>query len=541
MFIRLAALFVIINGEYSYHCGGNIISNKRILTVAHCIHNKYDSRALTPGNILVILGGYDLNRAVEVGRETVPVSKINIHPDWNPFTGSYDADIALLELDHAITFNQFIKPVCLWESQNDPSTTSGVVVGYGKSEDKSKNHENIPKKLQIPIHTQEKCFLTFPILANISSTRTLCGGAGNGRGVCVGDSGGGLFVKISNVYYLRALVSSSLITTSDECDVNSYSVFTNVWKYKSWIKSPSSISRTTIKTRQTTTTKRPTIRTTRKPATTVRTVARTTARQAGFDECGVMSTASGLIQNGKLSTRSEFPWLASIVGNFHSSGPLVSRKHVISILSVVADYDRGNWKLPSSYDKVSVYLGGVRYNDVSSPGAFKLKPSKITFHPNYLQIDKLPAANFAIITLNAIIPFSEIIRPVCLWTFTEDVKYLKSNPIYGVGYGTNEKGETSDLRKYAKLTLVDEKSCRKEYDSDYSNFLKITATFCLKGSSSGNPCHGDESVYMKYGNKWYFRGFSAQRKHHDSDCYLSPILYEDVARHAKWIQSQIKV
>lgn len=536
----MAALYKIQDdGEYSYFCGGNIISNKRILTVAHCIHNKFDTRALTPGKILTIIGGYDLNKNVEVGRETVPIIKIDIHQDWNPFTQSYDADLALLELEHVITFNNYIKPICLWESQNDPATSSGIVVGYGKSEDKSKRHENIPKQLQVPIHTQEKCFLSKPDLAKISSTRTICAGAGNGKGVCIGDSGSGLYVKINNAYYLRALVSSSLKSSNSPCDVNSYSVFTNVWKYKTWIKSPLS---TPSKTVQVATTKKPTVRTTKKPiATTRAAILRTTARQTGFDECGIMSTASGLIQNGKLSTRTEFPWLASIVANFHSSGPLVTRKHVISILSVVADYERGIWKPPASLDKVKIYLGGVKYNDVSSPGAFMMKPQKVTFHPNYLQLDELPVANFAVITLNALVPFSEIVRPVCLWTYTEDAKILKNSPTYGVGYGTNEKGETSDVRKYAKLTLVDETQCKNEYESKYSNFMKVTATFCLKGSSSGNPCHGDESIYIKYGNRWYFRGFSAQRKSDDNICHLSPILYEDVARHAKWIQSQIKV
>jgi secreted trypsin-like serine protease len=55
--------------------------------------------------------------------------------------------------------------------------------------------------------------------------------------VCAGDSGGGILVKVSNVYYLRGIVSSSLLTNDYECDVDSYSVFTNVLKFTNWIKS----------------------------------------------------------------------------------------------------------------------------------------------------------------------------------------------------------------------------------------------------------------------------------------------------------------
>jgi secreted trypsin-like serine protease len=113
--------------------------------------------------------------------------------------------------------------------------TNGFVVGFGKSEDESKFHENIPKVLGTPIHRNDDCFLANHELASISSKRTFCAGSGNGEGVCNGDSGSGLIVQHNGVYYLRGIVSSSLRASKYGCDVDSYAVFTDVLMFSGWI------------------------------------------------------------------------------------------------------------------------------------------------------------------------------------------------------------------------------------------------------------------------------------------------------------------
>lgn len=51
----------------------------------------------------------------------------------------------------------------------------------------------------------------------------------------LGDSGGGLYTSRGTKQYIRGIVSSSLFRTDGSCDVNRYSVFTNVAKYSNWI------------------------------------------------------------------------------------------------------------------------------------------------------------------------------------------------------------------------------------------------------------------------------------------------------------------
>jgi secreted trypsin-like serine protease len=150
-----------------------------------------------------------------------------MHSDWNPQVQSFDGDISLYELEQTIQFTNYIQPICWWQSTVDPQANFGIVVGYGRSENEARIHENKPKMIQVPIQSQESCFLREPSLAKLSSNRTFCGGRGDGTGVCSGDSGGGLVVNVNGVFYLRGIVSSSLIKDFS-CDVSNYAVFTNI-------------------------------------------------------------------------------------------------------------------------------------------------------------------------------------------------------------------------------------------------------------------------------------------------------------------------
>lgn len=187
-------------------------------------------KPLLPNEVLVVLGGHNLERRFEVGRAIRTPSKIYIHPDWNPQSEKFDADIAIIELETPVIFSNYIQPICLWESYEDPLETSGLAIGYGKSEDQSKKHENIPKLIKMPLVSLIDCILNNPDLATISSQRTFCGGDRNGTGVCLGDSGGGLVIKSNNLFYLHGIISSSLLSSST-CDLNNYSIFTNVLKF----------------------------------------------------------------------------------------------------------------------------------------------------------------------------------------------------------------------------------------------------------------------------------------------------------------------
>ncbi|XP_070504797.1 thioester-containing protein 1 allele R1-like [Chironomus tepperi] len=218
-------------------CGGTLLTNNKVLTAAHCIHGKRNAYKFDAHNITVMLGAHNIGLANEIGRVTVGVNDIQIHRDWDAINESFDADIAILTLNQDVTFSQYIQPICLINPDSRAAlVSSGYSVGYGKSEDESKIHEDILKMIQTPIQSSnEECFYTNEFLYKISSLRTFCGGTRGGTGVCMGDSGNGLFVEHNGVHYIRGIVSASLYTHLN-CDVNNYSIFTNVIKFVKWIK-----------------------------------------------------------------------------------------------------------------------------------------------------------------------------------------------------------------------------------------------------------------------------------------------------------------
>lgn len=116
------------------------------------------------------------------------VDKIHIHPDWRYHTENYDADIAILKFLNGITFSEYIFPICWPSRAENEKKFRGTVVGWGKSENKEKLNEDLPKELQVESVINEVCFLGDYKFAIISSNRTFCAGVMN-AGPCFGDSG----------------------------------------------------------------------------------------------------------------------------------------------------------------------------------------------------------------------------------------------------------------------------------------------------------------------------------------------------------------
>ena len=111
--------------------------------------------------------------------------------------------------------------------------------------DPSRDHENIPRQLNVTIRTNEQCFLKNNRFALISSENTFCAAGKDGKsGPCHGDSGSGLFIRsqTSKRWFLKGIVSASFITNG-MCDVSEDAIYTNVIKYLSWIEDETKASR----------------------------------------------------------------------------------------------------------------------------------------------------------------------------------------------------------------------------------------------------------------------------------------------------------
>ena len=199
---------------------------------------KGNTHKFNTGDFSVVLGVHDLSKfwENEEGRSTACANTIHIHPDWNVHVDSWDADIAVLELVNEVQFNKFIRPICIADRKSEVAKAqSGTVVGFGKTE--NGRISDIANKLDIPIYDYLNCTEHSEQHRSLVSHRTFCGGPADGRGVCLGDSGGGVYVSHNRRFYLRGLVSASLFNAVQQCDVDRDAIFTDATKFYGWIES----------------------------------------------------------------------------------------------------------------------------------------------------------------------------------------------------------------------------------------------------------------------------------------------------------------
>jgi len=201
---------------------------------------KQDSYGLGLGDFSVLLGVHSHKKPEEEGGISATVKSIHVHPDWNTNVESYDVDIAILELKNEVRFNKFIQPICIADKNSSIAQASqGIVIGFAIITDsngsKTKSISDVAKKLEIPIHNYQDCIKNSSDHKHIASARMFCGGPADGRGICTGDNGGGVYVLYNGKFYLRGITSASLYNNRLECDTHKQAVFTDVPRFYDWI------------------------------------------------------------------------------------------------------------------------------------------------------------------------------------------------------------------------------------------------------------------------------------------------------------------
>lgn len=172
-------------------CGASLISANAIITAAHCIQNKGESRPRRAEQATFYIGKHNLNLLNEPGYVSSGAAQFNVHPNWNPNDNRYDADIAVVILLQSVRFSQYIVPICLWQttvtSSQDVVDKTGTVVGWGKTEFDSVSTDN-PKEIEIPIVDEGVCLRSHEAYSKITSKRTFCAGKKDRKGPCNGGN-----------------------------------------------------------------------------------------------------------------------------------------------------------------------------------------------------------------------------------------------------------------------------------------------------------------------------------------------------------------
>ncbi|XP_011693964.1 PREDICTED: serine protease snake-like isoform X2 [Wasmannia auropunctata] len=232
-FTHMVALGTGSTTDFSLMCGGTLISHTWVLTAAHCTYGP------NGGPTVARIGFRNLTGNTGFGT-TVLVKNIISHPDFNP--PALYADIALVQLTDAVTFNSAIRPACLYHEYDIlPKNTLVWVSGWGVTEFAGDPNNRL-QKASLDLIDNASCAKrhnsSIEVPYGITSNMICAGDIRNNwsTDTCQGDSGGPLQIKHTESKCLYKVIG--ITSFGQGCAmIDVPGVYTRVSEYLSWIES----------------------------------------------------------------------------------------------------------------------------------------------------------------------------------------------------------------------------------------------------------------------------------------------------------------